>query len=235
MSGRQLAVIGDGRMGRAVQELAKSDGWNVTAVIGPSGNAGGAAITRDALGGAQVAIEFTEPAAAVANATGCIRAGCPVVVGTTGWYDSLPALTREAERVGGALLWAPNFSLGVNLFVEMARHAASLLGGQPSFAGRIRETHHAAKKDAPSGTASLLARAMRESSGKDVPIESVRTGLVPGTHEVIFDAPFEEIALIHTATDRRLFAAGALMAAQWLIGKQGVFTMRDVLGLADSR
>jgi 4-hydroxy-tetrahydrodipicolinate reductase len=135
-----------------------------------------------------------------------------------------------AER-GGSLLTASNFSLGVNVFEQIVETAARLLGRAPSFDAQIIETHHAAKKDAPSGTAATLGRAASAAwnRGRDIPITSVRTGSVPGTHEFLFDAPFEQIRLEHMARDRRVFAEGALVAAEWLIGRRGVFTMKDVL------
>jgi 4-hydroxy-tetrahydrodipicolinate reductase len=127
------------------------------------------------------------------------------------------------------MLTATNFSLGVNIFEQVVAVAARLLGGTPGFEAHLVETHHSAKKDAPSGTAVTLARSASAAWGHDIPITSIRTGSVPGTHEFIFDAPFEQIHLEHIARDRRVFAEGALVAAGWLIGRRGVFTMRDVL------
>jgi 4-hydroxy-tetrahydrodipicolinate reductase len=226
----QVAVIGDGKMGRTVAQLAQERGWTVCAMLDSSHNRDGAGITRRALGDPDVAIEFTEPDAAVANIMACISAGVPVVVGTTGWYDALPKITDRANEAGAAVLWAPNFAIGVNLFVELSRRAGAIMALAPEFAAAIIETHHSAKKDAPSGTALAIASAMETTLERQVPVTSVRTGSVPGTHEVIFDSPFEQMTLRHETRDRRVFADGALRAAQWLIGKKGVFTMRDVLG-----
>jgi 4-hydroxy-tetrahydrodipicolinate reductase len=181
------------------------------------------------LNGADVAVEFTVPEAAPTNIRALIAAGCPVVVGTTGWYDHLDAVRRDVNASNGALLTATNFSLGVNIFEQVVAYAARLLSRAPGFDVHIVETHHAAKKDAPSGTANTLAKSASAAWGKPIPITSVRTGSVPGTHEFIFDAPFEQIHLEHIARDRRVFAEGALVAARWLIGRRGVFTMRDVL------
>jgi 4-hydroxy-tetrahydrodipicolinate reductase len=180
-----------------------------------------------------VAIEFTEPESAVPNIMACIHEGVPVVVGTTGWYQSLPVITEAAIAENATLLWAPNFSIGVTLFVELAREAAEIMA-KSDFSTAMIETHHSAKKDAPSGTALAIVRAMEKPLGKTIPVTSVRTGSVPGTHELIFDGPFEQISMRHEARDRRVFADGALRAAAWLKGKQGVFTMRDVLGFGDS-
>ncbi|HEY0528715.1 MAG TPA: dihydrodipicolinate reductase C-terminal domain-containing protein [Gemmatimonadaceae bacterium] len=224
---RRLAIIGDGKMGRAVRTLAEDGGWSVVAFLGERESAGG--LDANKFGAADVAVEFTEPGSAVANAEACVRAGVPVVVGTTGWYDQLPRLTKTVEQAGGALLWSPNFSVGVNLLLKLARDAGALMKGLDAFDAHIVETHHTKKKDAPSGTAIALAKAVAEGLGHEVPATSVRTGSVPGTHELIFDAPFEQISITHVARDRRVFAEGALHAAEWLIGKKGVFTMADVL------
>lgn len=226
----QVAVIGDGKMGRTVAQLAQERGWTVCAMLDSEHNRDGAGITRRALGDPDVAIEFTEPGAAVANILACIAANVPVVVGTTGWYEALPTITEQADEAGAAVLWAPNFAVGVNLFVELARQAGRIMSVAPDFAAAIVETHHSAKKDAPSGTALAIVTAMAEKLGRTVPVTSVRTGSVPGTHEVIFDGPYEQMTLRHEARDRRVFADGALRGAEWLIGKKGVFTMRDVLG-----
>jgi 4-hydroxy-tetrahydrodipicolinate reductase len=223
-----LALIGLGRMGRTLEQLAPERGFTVVARIGRAPDAA-SAITRQSLAGAAVAIEFTTPASAVANARACVAAGCPVVVGTTGWYDALPALREEVMQRKGALLTAPNFSLGVAVFERVVTEAARLFAAVPGFDAQMIEIHHAAKKDAPSGTAASLAAAAAAARGAPVPITSVRTGSVPGTHELIFDAPFEQVRLIHEARDRRVFAEGALVAARWLVGRQGIFTMQDVI------
>jgi 4-hydroxy-tetrahydrodipicolinate reductase len=223
-----IAVIGDGKMGRLIGQLVQERGWHLTAMLGSEHNTGGAGITRRALGDPDVAIEFTEPAAAVPNIMACIHEGVPVVVGTTGWYSSLPVISEAAVEEGASLLWAPNFSIGVNLFVELAREAARIMANS-GFSAALVETQHSAKKDAPSGTALAITNAMKD-LGREVPVTSVRTGSVPGTHELIFDAQFEQIVMQHEARDRRVFADGALRAAEWLRGRKGVFTMRDVLG-----
>jgi 4-hydroxy-tetrahydrodipicolinate reductase len=235
MTARSVAVIGDGKMGQAIRQLALDKGWKVTAILGERENAGGAGINARSLGNPQVAVEFTQPDAAVGNITACLKAGVPIVVGTTGWYDSLPAVTRIAKESGTPLLWAPNFSLGVNVLIELARYAGTIMRSLDGFDAHIVETHHATKKDAPSGTAMAIGKAASDALDRPIPTTSVRTGSVPGTHELIFDGAFEQLALTHLARDRRVFAEGALKAADWLIGKKGVFTMRDVLDVAARR
>lgn len=226
----RIALIGLGRMGRELRQLAGERGWPVVAEIGSANNRDSAAITPRQLADADVAIEFTVPRAAAANARACLRAGVPVVVGTTGWSDQLPAVAAEAQASGGALLTAANFSVGVNVLWAVAAQAARLMRRSGGFAPHIVETHHAAKRDAPSGTAIELQRVAGEAFGADIPVTSVRVGSVPGTHELLFDGAFEQLRIEHVARDRRVFAAGALDAAQWLIGRRGVFTMRDVIG-----
>jgi 4-hydroxy-tetrahydrodipicolinate reductase len=222
-----LAIIGLGKMGRVVEQLAPERGFRVVRRIDPvSGDA--PAITAETLQGVDVAIEFSTPQAAPANARACIDARCPVVIGTTGWYDQRAAIESYAREKKGAVLIAANFSVGVAAFIEIAKAAARLLR-KTAFETHIVETHHSAKKDAPSGTAASLEQAARVEWGKEIPIASVRVGSVPGTHELIFDAPFEQIRLEHVARDRRVFADGALLAAKWIIGKTGIFTMSDVL------
>jgi 4-hydroxy-tetrahydrodipicolinate reductase len=220
-----LAIVGMGKMGHAIADLAPSRGFDVVARIDD-----GDAITPAALRNADVAVEFTAPGAAPSNIRAIVAAGIPVVVGTTGWYAELDAVRKDVEAKNGALLTATNFSLGVNIFEQIVATAARLLARAPGFDAAAVETHHAAKKDAPSGTANTLARAASAEWGRDIPITSVRVGSVPGTHEFIFDAPFETIHLEHIARDRRVFAEGALVAAAWLIGKHGIFTIKDVLG-----
>lgn len=228
-----IAVIGDGKMGRTIAEMVQQRGWHLTAMLDLDHNVNGAGITRRALGDPDVAIEFTEPGSAIPNIMACIHEGVPVVVGTTGWYDSLEAIASAVNAEDASLVWAPNFSIGVNLFIELAHHAAAIMSRAPEFSAAMIETHHSAKKDAPSGTALAIVGAMEKSLGKRLPVTSVRTGSVPGTHELIFDGQFEQITMRHEARDRRVFAEGALRAAQWLIGKKGIFTMRDVLGFDD--
>ena len=225
---RKLALIGYGKMGHAIEQLASTREFSVVSRIDPNGG-DTPTVSRDALKGAEVAVEFSTPATAPANIRAALEAGCAVVVGTTGWYEQRKEIERIATDRGGALLVAPNFSIGVAAFGEIVQAAANALKGVPGFEAHMVETHHSAKKDAPSGTAANLEKIARGEWGKEIPIASVRVGAVPGTHELIFDGPFEQIRLVHEARDRRVFADGALLAARWIIGRKGVFTMEDVL------
>lgn len=235
MSARRVAVIGDGKMGKTIADMAKARGWTVTTILGGEQNSDGSGITRESLKGAAVAVEFTEPKSAARNIRACVAAGCPVVVGTTGWYDELEAITAEVKQARGAMLWSANFSIGIQIFLDLARRAGALVADMEGWDAHIVETHHSAKKDAPSGTAIVIEQATREGIGRETPISSIRTGAVPGTHELIFDSQSEQLSITHTVRDRSVFAAGALAAADWLVGKSGVYTMRDFLaGVGDS-
>jgi 4-hydroxy-tetrahydrodipicolinate reductase len=224
MTATSIAIIGHGRMGHAVEDVARAQGIPVRAIIGR-----GTPVDASTLQGADVAVEFTNPQSAVANARACIDAGCAVVVGSTGWTGDLDALTRYVDERGGALLWSPNFSLGLHAMLQVVRAAGGAFGRLPGFDAHLVETHHTAKKDAPSGTALHLVHALSATFGRDVPITSIRVGSVPGTHEIILDGPSEQVRLTHEVRDRRVFAEGALLAARWLVGRRGVFTLDDVL------
>ncbi|MGH7678574.1 MAG: 4-hydroxy-tetrahydrodipicolinate reductase [Gemmatimonadaceae bacterium] len=224
----RLAIIGFGKMGHTIEQLAPERGFEVVARIDPMGGEAGS-VKREALKNAEVAVEFSTPASAPVNIRVAINCGCPIVVGTTGWYEERPDIERLARDKQGAVLISPNFSIGVAAFGEIAKAAARALKSAPGFDAQITETHHSAKKDAPSGTAASLEKLASAEWGKPIPITSIRVGSVPGTHEFVFDAPFEQIRIEHVARDRRVFADGALLAARWLIGRQGVFTMADVL------
>lgn len=229
MSALRLAVIGDGKMGRLVRTLAVEEGEVVTAWLGRDAVLA-QGINAITLRGANVAIEFTEPGAAAANVRAALAAGCAVVCGTTGWDDERAEVEREVRASDGALLWAPNFSLGVHILTALVAEAARRAQRAGGFDAHLVETHHTAKLDAPSGTARHLALAAESATGDAVPITSLRVGAVPGTHELILDAPFEQIRLIHEARDRRVFALGALAAARWLVGRRGVLRLDDMLG-----
>ena len=225
MTKPRIALIGLGRMGRAVMLLAEEHGWPVVAAL----NAAAGGPTRERLAEADVAIDFTTPAAAPGNIIACVRAGVPIVVGTTGWDAERAHVEREVLAAGGAMFASPNFSLGVAIFMQAAERLARLAGNAKEFEAHITETHHVHKLDAPSGTARELARIAGAAFGRAIPVTSVRVGSVPGTHEILFDGAFEQLRLVHEARDRRVFAEGALMAAQWVVGKRGIFGMRDLI------
>lgn len=209
-----LHVFGRGRMGSLVSAMAPEAGFELVA-----------------FDRAQVAIDFTVATAAPGIVRRCLAAGLPIVSGTTGWDAERAAVEAEVRASKGALLWAPNFALGVHLFGQVVEEAARrFLAADAGFDAHLIETHHTKKLDAPSGTARSLGQRIERAAGRAVPITSVRTGSVPGTHEVVFDAPFEQVRLVHEARDRRVFAAGALTAARWLVGRRGVLTLDDLLG-----
>ena len=230
----RIVIVGDGKMGRAVARLAEARGHAIVTVVGGAENLGGRALTAARLAGADVAVEFTRPDAAAANLERLIEAGLPTVTGTTGWADALPRIAALVERRGGALLHAANFSLGVHLFLRAARDLARRFAGHPEFDAFIMEEHHAAKLDAPSGTArELQARVRAGDPARPFPITSLRAGATPGTHLVAYDGPYERVTLAHEARSRDGFAAGALTAAEWLPGHRGVHTVEDMLFGAD--
>lgn len=230
----RVALVGMGRMGRALDALATERGCEVVARLDAPEMSRG--LSAADLNNAQVAIEFTTPETALDNADCLLALGCPVVVGTTGWNTHLARLESTVQRTNTPALWSPNFSLGVQLFLQIAEDAARRARDVVGFDVHVVETHHTAKKDAPSGTGIAIGERLEVGLGRPVPVSSVRVGSVPGTHEVIMDAAFEQITLTHTARDRRVFADGALAAARWLGGGRSakVYTMRDVLGTSTS-
>jgi 4-hydroxy-tetrahydrodipicolinate reductase len=227
----RILLVGHGKMGRLVGTLAPEYGCEVAGVVDPESPAHSGAIDDPRWSGVDVAIDFTAPDAVITNVPVLARRRINVVLGTTGWQPHEAALRRAVADAGSGIVAAPNFSAGVVLFEMLVAEAARLLAAQPDFGAFLHEAHHAAKKDAPSGTALQLKRAM-EAAGYARPIDvsSTRAGFIPGTHTIGFDAPSESITLSHTARDRGAFARGALAAARWLQGKRGWFTMHYVLG-----
>ncbi len=208
----RIAIVGPGKMGRAVAEVAVERGHSVRAELGAG------EITRGALDGAEVAIEFTTPGAAPANLMRLAELGIPTVCGTTGWYSALTEIAAAFEEAGVGLVHAPNFSVGAQLMMQIARETASRLADLPEFDAWIVETHHTEKRDAPSGTAARLRETLRGSDPmRDYPVTSIRGGHVPGTHELHMDTGGEALLLRHTARDRTIFAHGAVVAAERLI------------------
>ena len=228
---RGVAIVGYGKMGRLVEQLAPSFGFKVYARISGTENPAGAGLSRESLAGAEVAIDFSTPQAAPENILRLASLGINVVSGTTGWYDALPTVRESVLAAGTALVWGPNFSIGVNIFLQAVGHAASLLSRYPDYEAWGWEIHHSAKRDAPSGTLKKLAEVVRASGyEREVNLASNRAGTIPGTHEIGFDSGSDTITLRHTAHSRDGFARGALQAARWIDGKKGVYEFRQILG-----
>jgi len=226
----RIAIVGNGKMGRAIADLARERGHTIHTVVTRLENPGGRALTPERLAGADVALEFTRPDGVVTNLERLIEAGIPTVTGTTGWAGALPQITALVESRGGALLHAANFSVGVHLFFRSALELARCFRGRQEYGVSIVEEHHATKLDAPSGTALQLQRQLwSEEPGRRFPITSVRKGDAPGTHTLTFENDYETVTLSHVTKNRRGFAAGALSAAEWLPGRRGVFTFEDML------
>jgi 4-hydroxy-tetrahydrodipicolinate reductase len=227
-----LLLVGYGRMGRLVEELGRREGFEIVGRLDSTNNAGGAGITAERCRGVDVAVDFSTAAAVVDNLPRLAAHGVNMVIGTTGWSAHEAALRRLVEEAGVGVVVAPNFSPGALVFQALVEYAAALFAERPEVGAWVHELHHAAKRDAPSGTALALEAAMRRRGyGRSIAISSTRAGAIPGTHEVGFDGPYETVTLTHVVRDRATFAYGALWAAKWIIGRRGWFTMRDVLGL----
>jgi 4-hydroxy-tetrahydrodipicolinate reductase len=223
----RLLIVGFGRMGKLVASLCPEYGFDVAGTVDIA-----EAAAPDTWPEADVAIDFSIADAVPENARRLAERRVNIVIGTTGWSAKEAEVRRAVQDAGIGVVAAPNFALGVNLFVALTERAAQLFGPQPAFGAWIHEAHHATKRDAPSGTALLLDAAMKEQAfGRQIDVSSTRAGSIPGTHTVGFDAPGETITLTHTARDRSGFARGALEAARWVHGRQGWFTMKDVLGI----
>jgi 4-hydroxy-tetrahydrodipicolinate reductase len=222
-----LLILGHGKMGSVVAEVAHARRHNVRA-LDVDENADASALTPAFLAPFDMAIDFTAPSAVMANAEACIRAGKNLVVGTTGWYEQLPRMREMVLSAKTGFLYGSNFSIGVNLFFEIVATGATAL--KYDYSGEIFERHHAQKKDAPSGTAITIQKIVRECGGteKDVEIVSFREGDAVGMHEVIFNSAGDRIYLCHDAKSRRGFAEGAVRGAEWLAGKTGFYEFRNV-------
>ena len=218
----RLLIVGYGKMGRLVEELAVAQGMEIASRIDVDDG--------DWSMPADVAIDFSTAAALKTNFQRYVERKLPVVVGTTGWSELEPAYRADAARAGLGVVASANFSIGVNLFELMVADAARRMRAHPQYGAWIHELHHGAKHDAPSGTALLLRDAMtRAGYDRVIDVSSTRAGAIPGTHTVGFDGPSDTIELTHVARDRRGFASGALLAAQWIRDKHGWFSMSDVL------
>jgi len=227
---RGLAIVGYGKMGRMIERLAPEYGFEVRAKFCGQGNAGARALTSQALAGVDVAVEFTRPDVATANLQRLAEAGVAMVCGTTRWYSGLEPLKKTIGENGSGLVWGANFSVGLNLFREVVAEAARRFAREESYGAWGWEIHHAAKKDAPSGTLLALAEEMKRNGyAREISLSANRAGAVPGTHEIGFDSMEDTITIRHTARGREGFARGALRAAQWVIGKKGVHEFREIL------
>lgn len=221
----KLVILGRGKTGSLVAEVARECGHEVR-VLCAADNPNASGLAPERLADIDVVIDFTTPKAVLEDIAAVVLAGKNMVVGTTGWYGELPRIREMVERSGIGLLYAANFSIGVNLFFEVAKTAAAALRHQ--YFGQIFERHHVHKKDAPSGTAMALQRLIQNASGTELEITSFREGDVVGMHELIFDSGADTIYLCHDAKSRRGFAEGAVRAAEWLAGKTGFFDFKDV-------
>jgi 4-hydroxy-tetrahydrodipicolinate reductase len=224
----KLALFGNGTMGQLVSARAKSLGHEVALVLTSQDAARSADELQGQLRGLDAAIDFSVADAVPAHALACARARVPLVEGTTGWNASMTEVRRVVLEHRGALVYGANFSIGVNLFYRIVARAAELFEGMEEYAPFIEEAHHARKRDAPSGTA-LRLRDLLASSAPQVPIASTRAGHIPGTHRVGFDSVADQITLTHTARTREGFAVGALRAAQWIAGREGVYEFSEML------
>ena len=237
----KIALIGYGRMGKAIEETALENGDEIVLKINSENKD---QFTDSNLKKADVAIEFTNPESAFENIKTCLRAGLPVISGSTGWLDNLPEIIELCKNLNGTFLYASNFSIGVNIFFEINKKLAGLMSGQKSYNVSIEEIHHTGKKDAPSGTAITLAQQIiqenkikdswtmeKEHSHNQILISSKREDPAPGTHHIKYYSSTDDIEIIHTAHNRSGFAKGALAAASFVKNKKGVFSMKDVLDI----
>jgi 4-hydroxy-tetrahydrodipicolinate reductase len=222
-----LLLLGRGKTGSLAAEVA-AERRHHTRVVGAKENSAGEALTAESLSAIDTVIDFTAPHCALANIEACVRAGKNMVVGTTGWYKEMDHVRSLVEQYRTGFIFGPNFSIGVNLFFDIARIAATALNHD--YSGQIFERHHAHKADAPSGTAIAIQRLIRQAAGTQQPLEitSFREGEVVGLHEVVFESPADRIYLCHDAKSRRSFGEGAIRAAEWLIGKKGFYDFKDV-------
>ena len=227
---RGLAIVGHGKMGHLIEQLAPEYGFDVRLALNSASNAQGAGLTSENLRGVDAAVEFSTPSAALQNIRQLATLGIPVVAGTTGWFQQL-ACVREAVQSGGsALVWSPNFSVGVYRFRQIIAQAASAFAAEHEYEAWGWEIHHAAKRDAPSGTLLAVAEEMKQAGfERNINLTANRAGAHPGTHEVGFDSSADTITIRHTARSREGFARGALRAARWVVGKSGVFEFREIV------
>ncbi|MGH9940471.1 MAG: 4-hydroxy-tetrahydrodipicolinate reductase [Blastocatellia bacterium] len=226
----KIAIVGYGKMGRMIERVAASRGHEIVARFDVDNNAHGAGLTAENLEGVDVAIEFSTPETVVENLRGLIGLRIPAVVGATGWYARLDEIKQLAADHNSPLVYGANFSIGMNLFFRIVREASALFARHGQYDPFLVEAHHKFKKDAPSGTALVIAKLMRESYGERAPeAVALRAGHIPGTHEVGFDSEADTITFTHTARGREGFAEGAALAAEKIINKQGVYEFSELL------
>jgi len=227
---RRLAIVGYGKMGRMIEQFAPEYGFSVKLKLDEFNNANFEGVTAENFRGIDVAIDFSIPAAVRRNVEGVAALGVNIVVGTTGWSEHLDAVKQAVETNGIGLVWSPNYSVGVNAFFRLVKEAARLLESQPSYGAWAWEIHHSTKKDAPSGTLLKLVDEMQK-AGYTRPIDagSNRAGAHPGTHEIGFDSSADTITLRHTARSREGLARGALLAAQWVVGRKGFHEFGEIV------
>jgi 4-hydroxy-tetrahydrodipicolinate reductase len=226
----KLAIVGYGKMGRLIEQVAPEFGFDVALKLDIDNNLNGSGITRENFRGIDAAIEFSTPSTAVENIERITALGVNMVVGTTGWFDQLPRVRAAVAQSGAGLVYSPNFSVGMNVFFRVVQTAAQSLKNEADYDAWAWEIHHKTKKDATSGTLLKLCEVMRESGyARPIDVASNRAGAVPGIHEIGFDSEADTITLTHTARSRAGFARGALQAARWVVGKTGVHEFAEVL------
>ena len=225
----KLALIGYGAMGQLVASEARALGDEIGATLASGDSALTVEEVAALMRGHDAAIDFSVGAAVARNAEGCARAGVPLVEGTTGWKENEADVRSLIEEHEGALVYGANFSIGVNVFYRMVSQAAKLMTGLDQYETFIEEEHHSRKRDAPSGTALKLRDLMTEHIRVEIPIASTRAGHIPGTHRVGFDSAADQITLTHMARSREGFAAGALLAARWIVGRKGIYEFSSVI------
>lgn len=232
-----LALVGYGKMGRLIEQLAPQHGFEVVTRLSGASNRAAAGISKEAFSGIDVAIEFSTPEAATGNLLQLAAAGVPTVTGTTGWLVHLDEVRRAVEKASTGLVWSPNFSVGVAVFNRIVGLAAELLRNDETYGAWAWEIHHDAKKDAPSGTMLHLVQTMQQNGyTRNIDVSSSRAGKHPGTHEIGFDSAADTITLRHAARSREGFAHGALKAARWILDRKGIYTFEEVLfGTAKER
>jgi 4-hydroxy-tetrahydrodipicolinate reductase len=230
VANKKLAIVGYGKMGRLIEQLAPQHGFDVVVRLNESNNRNGSGITREAFANVDAAIEFSTPAAAPDNLRQLAEIGVDSVTGTTGWLERLEEVSEAVQKAGTGLVWSANFSIGVAIFSRLVSRAAELLRDEESYGAWAWEIHHDAKKDARSGTLLQLVRGMENAGyARHIDVSSNRAGKHPGTHEIGFDSAADTITLRHTARTREGFATGALKAARWILDRKGVYTFEDVL------